>query len=292
MNTKVIHPEIILLKDHPTFSEAWVEQQIVENPAILRLGEVEVRDRQRNQPKAGRLDLLLEDAQKRRRYEVEIQLGRCDESHIIRAIEYWDFERKRYPQYEHCAVIVAEDVTTRFLNVVNLFNGIIPLVAIKMEAYQIQDSVALIFTKIIDELRLGPDDTGATSDRGTYSRADWEQEVSAPMLEMVDEFYQTLRSIDPKYELNYNKYYIGLKYGGSANNIMAFRPKKNFLKLSVFLKQSDELEKKMENAGIEIIDYDAKWREYTFRVTPDSYKKNKDVLHQLVRSAYDFDATE
>ncbi len=39
--------------------------------------------------KAGRLDLLLQDANQRR-YEVEIQLGATDESHIIRTIEYWD----------------------------------------------------------------------------------------------------------------------------------------------------------------------------------------------------------
>jgi len=46
-------------------------------------------------------------AESTRRYEVEIQLGATDESHIIRTIEYWDIERKRYPQYEHTAVIVA-----------------------------------------------------------------------------------------------------------------------------------------------------------------------------------------
>lgn len=42
---------------------------------------------------------------------------------MIRTIEYWDIERKRYPQYEHCAVIIAEDITSRFLNVIQLFNG-------------------------------------------------------------------------------------------------------------------------------------------------------------------------
>jgi hypothetical protein len=44
------------------------------------------------------LDLLLQDADGNRRYEVEVQLGKTDESHIIRTIEYWDIERKRYPQ--------------------------------------------------------------------------------------------------------------------------------------------------------------------------------------------------
>src|SRR3989442_11609419 len=41
-------------------------------------------------------------------------------SHIIRTIEYWDNERRRYPAYEHIAVLVAEQVTARFLNVIGL----------------------------------------------------------------------------------------------------------------------------------------------------------------------------
>jgi hypothetical protein len=47
------------------------------------------------------------------RYEVEIMLGAVDESHIIRTIEYWDVERQRYPTLQHCAVIVAEEITER-----------------------------------------------------------------------------------------------------------------------------------------------------------------------------------
>lgn len=289
---KAIQPTLLSLKTHPTLKEAWVEQQLVDNPGLLRLGEVEVRDRQRSQPKAGRLDLLLEDTERRRRYEVEIQLGRCDESHIIRTIEYWDIEKKRYPQYEHCAVIIAEDVTTRFLNVINLLNGTIPLIVIKMEAYQIQEGVALIFTKIVDELQLGLDDTDTASTRGTYTRADWEKEASKQMLDMVDELFGILRKIDSKYELSYKKYYIGLSYGGSANNIVQFRPKKNFLKLTIYLAQSDGMEKEMEAAGIDVLDYDAKWREYTFRVTPESYKKSKDLFFGLMKSTYDFDSKE
>ena len=234
-----------------------------------------MRDRQRNQPKAGRLDLLLEDTQKKRRYEVEIQLGRSNESHIIRTIKYWDFERKRYPQYEHCAVIVAEDVTTRFLNVINLLNGIIPFIAIKMEAYQIHDDIALIFTKIIDELQLGLDDTGPNADRGTYSRANWEKDVSPVMLEIVDEIFEKLHGINSKYELTYKKYYIGLSYAGNANNIVLFRPKKNFRKLSVCLKQSENLEKPMEASGIEVIDYDARWHGTPFGLRPTRLRKTK-----------------
>lgn len=99
--------------------------------------------------------MLLQDPDTNRRYEVEIQLGKTDESHIIRTIEYWDIERKRYPQYDHCAVIVAEEITSRFLNVISLFNGVIPLIAIQMNAYKQVEDVAVIFTTVLDESPLG-----------------------------------------------------------------------------------------------------------------------------------------
>ena len=100
--------EKISLKNHPELNEKWVQDRIAEDPAILGLGVVILRDRERIQPGAGRLDLLLQntDVDAPKRYEVEIQLGKTDESHIIRTIEYWDIERKRYPQYEHCALLL------------------------------------------------------------------------------------------------------------------------------------------------------------------------------------------
>ena len=112
----------ISLKNHPELSEKLVQEEIAKDPQILGLGELILKDKERIQPGAGRLDLLLQEPESNRRYEVEVQLGKTDESHIIRTIEYWDIERKRYPQYEHCAVIIAEDITSRFLNVIQLFN--------------------------------------------------------------------------------------------------------------------------------------------------------------------------
>src|ERR1700733_5905259 len=98
--------------DSVNVTEKMVQKQIEDDPSILGLGELELIDKERMQPRAGRLDLLLRDPETLKRYEVELQLGATDESHIIRTIEYWDVERKRYPQYKHTAVIVAEDVTS------------------------------------------------------------------------------------------------------------------------------------------------------------------------------------
>src|SRR5574338_208671 len=152
---KFVRPNRIWLRDHPELNERWVQDQIADDPSILGLGELQLKDKERRQPHAGRLDLLLQDPDTDRRYEVEIQLGRTDESHIIRTMEYWDIEKKRYPQYDHCAVIVAEDITSRFLNVIGLFNGFIPLIAIQMKAYKFDDKIALVFTKVLDEMTLG-----------------------------------------------------------------------------------------------------------------------------------------
>src|SRR3972149_6329417 len=91
----------ISIKNHPELDERWVQEKIAEDPSILGLGDVILKDKERIQPRAGRLDLLLQEADGNGRFEVEVQLGKTDESHIIRTIEYWDLERKRYPQYEH-----------------------------------------------------------------------------------------------------------------------------------------------------------------------------------------------
>jgi len=106
--------ESISLKRSDRLNEKWVQDQITDEPSVLGLGDLVLKDKERMQPNAGRLDLLLQDPETLKRYEVEIQLGATDESHIIRTIEYWDIERRRYPQYEHAAVIVAEEITSRF----------------------------------------------------------------------------------------------------------------------------------------------------------------------------------
>jgi hypothetical protein len=113
-----VEPKPVDLKTHPDLNERWVQARIVDNPSLLGLGDLDVKDQERRQPHAGRLDLLLQDPESNLRHELELQLGPTDETHIIRTIEYWDIERRRYPQYEHCAVIVAESITSRFLNVI------------------------------------------------------------------------------------------------------------------------------------------------------------------------------
>lgn len=150
---------VISLRDHRQFNEAWVKERIIADLSILGLGNnLAVRAVEKIQPKAGRLDLLLSDGVEGIRYEVELMVGEVDPSHIIRTLEYWDIERKRYPDVSHIAVLIAEKITGRFLNVISLFNGAIPFIAIQMTALVLGDHVTLQFTKVLDVIERGEDD--------------------------------------------------------------------------------------------------------------------------------------
>ena len=273
------------LKSHPELTERWVQDRIAENPQILGLGDVVLKDKERIQPRAGRLDLLLQDAEASHRYEVEVQLGKTDESHIIRTIEYWDIERKRYPQYEHTAVIVAEEITARFLNVISLFNGTIPLVAIQMSAVQLSGTVSILFTTVLDETRLGLVDEDEELQEVT-DRAYWEVRGSKATVAMADEVLKLVAEFAPGLELKYNKFYIGLATNGQPNNFVQFRPQKNALRVEVRLPQSQETEAAIEASGLDVMDYDKRWGRYRLRLSKGEVVTYSEVLSALVKKAY------
>jgi hypothetical protein len=281
-----LKPEKISLKDHPELNEAWLQSRIAEDPSLLGLGDLILKDKERIQPRAGRLDLLLQDPDASKRYEVEVQLGKTDEAHIIRTIEYWDIERKRYPQYEHTAVIVAEDITTRFLNVIALFNGSIPLVAIQINAVKFGDNISLVCSTVLGEVRLGLVDEDEEVQEVT-DRAWWEKRGTKATLAMTDELYGMIKTFDPSVELKYNKFYIGLARNGQPSNYVIFSPKKDWLKMEIRLERSDETLKQLEDAGLDLMDYDARWGRYRIRLARGDVQKNHSFLSTLLKRAYD-----
>jgi len=226
-------PKRISLKNHPVYSENWVQDIIAADPAILGLGDLVLRDRERIQNRAGRLDLLLQDPETYKRYEVELQLGPTDETHIIRSIEYWDIERRRYPQYEHCAVLVAEDITSRYLNVVSLFNGALPLIAIQMQAYEVGDHVTLVFTKVVDELQRGLVDEDEDAISAPTDRAYWEKDKgTSKTVALMDRRFDLVKEGDPSAELKYNKFYVGLIKDGAQTTMCNSGPRNHLPCLS------------------------------------------------------------
>lgn len=287
MSKSYVKPERLWLKAHPEFTEKWVQQLIADDPSILGLGDLVLRDQERIHPRAGRLDLLLQDVETKRRYEVELQLGSTDEAHIIRTIEYWDIERKRYPQYDHCAVIVAEDITSRFLNVISLFNGTIPLIAIQMQALRIGESNTLIFTTVMDELSRGLVDEDEDAEAAPTDRAYWEKRATKATVALADNLLEMARQFDPSLELKYNKFYIGLSRDGQPFNFVTFRPKKDQVRLELKLPETDDIDAKIEEAGFDALEYNKRWGLYRLRLTKEQVKTKADTIRELMQLAYE-----
>lgn len=282
----LITMEKISLKSHPTIKEDTIQKFIFDDPSVLGLpGDVSAIQREKLQPTGGRLDMLFGD-DNGTRYEVEIQLGATDPSHIIRTLEYWDTEKKRYPQYDHCAVIVAEEITGRFMNVISLFNGSIPLIALQMSAYKMGDDVSLVFTKVIDRIELATDDE---DDFEVTDRHYWESTKSTTkMVKLVDAIYEDLGELVSGYEMKYNKFYIGLAKDGIAKNFVYFRPTKQYIYLYLKGTEDKEIEELLDNAGIDYT-YENRGRRYRIKfVTFNDYKEQKEIVTQMVNRAREY----
>jgi hypothetical protein len=201
--------------------EKWLQDRIEEDPSILGLGDVQLIRRERKQASGGRLDFLFYDPEQETRYAVEVMLGSLDESHIIRTIEYWDVERQRYPTYEHRAVIVAEEITARFFNVIRLMNRSIPLIAIQLSAFALgKDEILLHGIKVLDiyeEAEPEEEEAGAQVDR-RY----WERRASAASLQALDAIVAVVNAEIAPARVTYNKGHVAL--GTSGRNFCWFHP--------------------------------------------------------------------
>lgn len=281
---KYVKTEVISLKNHSELNEKWVQAKIAEDPSIIGLGELSLKDTERPQPSGGRLDLLLHDPESNRRYEVELQLGKSDESHIIRTIEYWDYQRKKFPQYEHCAVLIAEDITSRFLNVISLFNGTIPFIAIQMKALRVHDGLSLFFTTVIDELNLG---TEEEDEQEIVDRKYWELKGTKESVKLADNILSIIEAVAPGYSLKYNKHYIGLSKGGISQNFVSFVPRKKVMLLHLKHEQTEEIEQLLSESDFDILAYDRQWKQYRLRLTEKDIENNKDAFIKLIGLAYE-----
>ncbi|MBY6016310.1 hypothetical protein KUW04_00675 [Halomonas denitrificans] len=208
------------IKQSSGLDEYWLQDRIAAEPAILGLGNLFVRDKERVQ-NFGRLDLLLEGDDVR--YCVECMCGPLDADHLFRAVSYWLHEKDRHPQYQHVAVLVAEDVqASRFYGVVNLLGQVMPIVVIQAIALSLPDQsdTALIFNKAIDTR----DQFASVIDdreEGVFKTPDrdyWTSKIGDRMA-IADSLFDVLSDAHGSpVEVNYKSAYIGFKVHGRVDN--------------------------------------------------------------------------
>ena len=260
-----------------------MQQKIEEDPSILGLGELTLRQSEKIQQSGGRLDILLQDDASDTRYTVELQLGKTDETHIIRTIEYWDNERKRNANYKYVAVIVAEDITNRFYNVISLFNKSIPIIAIQLKAIKYKEEIGLDFTKVLDLIT--PDEEQEAGE--IVDKIYWEKRGSRDTVKLTEKVLEYIEEFVEGFNLKYNKHYIGLSQNDIAKNFVTFTPRKEALQISFKIKRNEITDKFLDESELDQLAYDNQWSQYRIRVKQKDISESKEKIMQLLKSAYE-----
>ncbi len=199
--------------------EYWLRDMIYEDPRILGLGDLQAVMKEKIQSSGGRLDLLLKDSEDDSMYEVELQLGATDECHIIRSIEYWDNEKRRWAKRSHTAVLVAEKITTRFFNVVQLLSKAVPIIGIQANIVQVGEAKALHFSKVIDCYEEPEEDEAP---HPAYDETYWVENYPGA-LECVRWYKELLSKWYAEIPMKYHEGYVSLYVGGAARVWVARR---------------------------------------------------------------------
>ena len=273
--------EKISLKKH--FSEKWLQDRIEEDPSILGLGELDIIQRERKQSSGGRIDFLFLNNETGTMYETEIMLGETNESHIIRTIEYWDIEKRRFPSKDHRAVIVAEEITNRFFNVIALMNRSVPIIAIQLNALRIDNKVILNFTTVLDiyeepedEEKLGGEEVG---------RPYWDKKAHAKSLRIMDDMIEMANEVYPNSRVTYNKHHIAL--GTSRQNYLWFHPRKSpnncHFEIKVGKENIEDAKGIFEELGISYTP--RKEDRLAVSLQADELKKNNEKIRELIKQS-------
>jgi hypothetical protein len=211
-------------------------------------------------------------------YEVEIMLGETDESHIIRTIEYWDNEKRRWPQRQHYAVLVAECITRRFFNVIQLLSHSIPIIAVQVNMIESGEHKSLHFSKILDTYD-EPDD--GTGDGEVYDEAFWNKKApwtikaARALLDCVGDLFDSPT-------IRYVKNYVAFTVLG--NNYFWFHKRSAKKSLLGFRISDDNLEDVKQLLDEQNITFVQKQNRFKITTDADFVIKNRELLRQVAES--------
>lgn len=261
-------------------NEYWLQDKIFENPASLGLGDNLIPiQREKKQSSGGRLDILLQDPDDNNAlYEVEVMLGETDESHIIRTLEYWDLERKRFPQRQHYAVLIAEHVTRRFYNVVQLLSFNFPLIAIEAQLLEVCGKHALNFVKVMDVYQ----EQGLDVSEEVVDEKHWKKNAHW-VLSAAIALMQRLSGSVSNMKLNYTKSYISIMYSNS-NLFYIYKRAEPNIRLEIGVRD-EEKQKEVEQIFNEkniSFGFRKKYASFLLNIDQDFLIANIEVFHQVM----------
>jgi hypothetical protein len=279
--------EVVSLKDHPGYDEAWLEREIAKDPKILGLGDLQVVRAQLRQDKERRLDLLLKDAEEDTYYSVELMLGELNASHLIRGIDYWlrneqAFEDK---EWDHVPVVVAEKISEGGCRrVARWLSEVSPLVLIELRAIQVSGNLAVQTFKVFDGRDVQEElDLTRTQPVG---REYWVKKSSERSLALAEKLVALLLQIDAGLQLSYRQEFLGITARNRPANFVVFHPKRNFVRVRAKLTETDEWANKLKQCGIEPLRIKA-GRSLHFKIHDALTQTQLRIVKELFERAYE-----
>ena len=126
-------------------AEQSLAERINADPTVLGLGDLDLK---RASWRSRKISLLLESPVASVLFVVELQLGPTDDRHVIRVVDRWLMERKRQRRKRCSAVLVAEEIAPRYVNILKLISRAVPLLALQMEPSACTEGTALRFRPV------------------------------------------------------------------------------------------------------------------------------------------------
>ena len=255
--------------------EYWLQDRILEDPSVLGLGNLVTVSKEKKQSTGGRLDILLKDPEDNAMYEVEVMLGETDPSHIIRSIEYWDIEKRKYPQRQHFSVLVAESFGRRYFNVLQILSLNIPMIAIQADLLEIDNQKILNFTKLLDVYEEPEDEETSPS----ASENSWAEKFPWT-LNTTKELIDVLKILDGELTLSFTQNYIKVIKQGKTLYGMSRKadPKSSFW----FKEENDEkVESIKQLLDQKKIEYDYKRNYFSMTIEKKFIAANGSLLREI-----------
>lgn len=258
--------------------EYWLQDLIFENPSLLGLGELIPVSKEKKQSSGGRLDILLKNPEDNSMYEIEVMLGETDPSHIVRTIEYWDIEKRRYPQRQHFPVLIAETFNKRYFNVIQILSLNIPMIAIQADLLEVGDQKVISFTKILDIYEETAEEEGEpniVSETTWANDANWTLQTAKDLLAIIN-------SSEKVFTLNFTQSYVAI-INSSKSNIYWFYKRAEPKSYLGFRERDDEKVESIKN----LLDKSSipftynKYKEFLIVIDRDFVKKHKEIVSTI-----------
>ena len=163
-------------------------------------------------------------------------------------------------------------------------NRSIPIIAIQLNAAEIEGKITLQFTKVLDIYEPPEDEEGIGID--SVDRSYWENKSNSKSIKILDELIGMAKEDYENVRITYNKYHVAI--GTVVRNFMWLHPRKTNSHIHMEIKIGKEsfewATDFLENKGLSFNPRSAEGN-ISLSLHDQVYNKNKETIKEIIRKA-------